>query len=152
MSWAGKKRLGKNLRSLFTLKEQAPSVTTPLSRTPLLPHTVRRMEEMLRRWTEGKGFRMMDSSLEAAAARIGTDAATLNRYFWERGEDFRTYRTRLRVEDAKNMLVREPEVPAATVCRRAGFSDRSNFNRQFKAHTGLTPTAWRAQHLPTHDK
>lgn len=143
MSWAGKKPLAKNLRSLFTPKEQAPSASASPSREPLLPHTVQRMEQLLSRWAQQKGYRRPDASLEAAAAHIGTDSATLNRYFWERGEDFRTYRTRLRLEEAKSMLIQEPGIPVATVGRRCGFSDRSNFNRQFKAYTGITPTAWR---------
>ena len=143
MSWAGKKPLAKNLRSLFTPKEQAPSASASLSREPLLPHTVQRMEQLLSRWAQQKGYRRPEASLEEAAAHIGTDSATLNRYFWERGEDFRTYRTRLRLEEAKSMLIQEPGIPVATVGRRCGFSDRSNFNRQFKAYTGITPTAWR---------
>ena len=62
-----------------------------------------------------------------------------------RGEDFRTYRSRLRIHDAQQMMLEEPETPVSALAMRVGFRDRSNFNNQFKAIIGLTPAAWRRQ-------
>ena len=61
------------------------------------------------------------------------------------GLDFRTWRTRLRLEDAKRMLLEHPEMEPADIARRVGFSNRSNFARQFLAYTGRTPVAWREE-------
>ncbi len=143
MSWAGKKSLKDSFRSLFTHKEQAPSFSAP---SPLLPDTVKRVEKLLQLWVDGKGYRMPDHTVEKAAERIGTDSATLYKYFAMRGEDFRSYRAKLRILDAQEMLLAEPSTPVTLIAFRVGFTDRSNFSHQFKAITGTTPAAWRTRH------
>jgi AraC family transcriptional regulator len=47
----------------------------------------------------------------------------------------------MRVERAKSLL--RKSIPVSTVALKAGFNDLSNFNRQFKRQTGLTPSAYR---------
>lgn len=146
MSWAGKKSLKDSFRSLFTKKEQAPSFSVPAG-APLLPDTVKRMDRLVQAWVDGKGYRLPDRTIEEAATRIGTDSATLFRYFSMRGEDFRSFRTRLRIRDAQEMLLAEPEAPASLVGQRVGYRDRANFSNQFKAVTGVTPAVWRSRQL-----
>lgn len=144
MFWAGKKSLQDSFRSLFTKKEQAPSFSVP---TPLLPDTYKRVEKLVRTWVDDKGYRLPDRTIEESAAHIGTDSATLFRYFAMRGEDFRSFRTRLRIQDAQELLLAEPETPASYIAQRVGYRDRGNFSNQFKLVTGLTPATWRAQHI-----
>ena len=153
MSLAGKRSFKESFRSLFKPSEQASSF--PVSQQalpqakpviPILPQTVRRLDKLVSKWVEGKGYRMPDRTIEDAARRIGTDSATLYRYFQTRGEDFRTFRSRLRLEDAKVMLLEDRESSAAVIGQRVGFNDRANFTHQFKSYTGFTPDAWRKAH------
>ena len=112
--------------------------------SPWNPRRMDRLERTLSAWLEDKGWRVPVRTLGEAAERLGTDTGTLHAYFKERmGLDFRTWRTRLRLEDAKRMLLEHPEMEAAEAGRRAGFSNRSNFARQFLAYTGMTPMEWR---------
>ena len=105
-----------------------------------------RLEQALSAWLENKGWREPVRTVGEAAERLGTDTGRLHRYFQERvGMDFRTWRTRLRLEDAKRMLLEHPQMQAAAVARLVGFSNRSNFARQFLAYTGRTPAEWRAK-------
>ena len=105
---------------------------------------VARLETALDAWLKDKGWRVPVRTLGEAAERLGTDTGTLHAYFRDRiGMDFRTWRNRLRLEDAKRMLLEHPEMEAAEAGRRAGFSNRSNFARQFLAYTGMTPMEWR---------
>lgn len=143
MSWAGKKSLRDSFRSLFTKKGQAPSISASKAAGSLLPDTIARMDKLVRAWVDGKGYRLPDRTIEEAAVHIGTDSATLFRYFAMRGEDFRTFRTHLRIQDAQEMLSAEPETPVSHIARRVGYRDRGNFSNQFKAVTGSTPLAWR---------
>ena len=123
------------------------SLTKPSNRkNPSLRNSRRmdRLERTLSAWLEDKGWRVPVRTVGEAAERLGTDTGTLHAYFKERmGLDFRTWRTRLRLEDAKRMLLEHPEMEAAEAGRRAGFSNRSNFARQFLAYTGMTPMEWR---------
>ena len=105
-----------------------------------------RLERTLSAWLADKGWRVPVRTVGEAAERLDTDTGTLHAYFRDRvGVDFRTWRTRLRLEDAKRMLLENPAMDAAEVARRTGFSNRSNFARQFLAYTGRTPAAWREE-------
>ena len=105
-----------------------------------------RLEAALDAWLKDKGWRVPVRTVGEAAERLGTDTGTLHAYFRDRiGMDFRTWRNRLRLEDAKRMLLEHPEMEAAEVGRRAGFSNRSNFARQFLAYTGCKPAQWREE-------
>jgi len=123
-----------------------PERTNPLPK-PLPERTRRKMDRLgqaLAAWKRQKGWREPIRHLSEAADRLGTDTVALHHYFKEReGMDFRTWRTRLRLEDAMQLLLEEPETAAADIGERVGFSNRSNFSRQFLAYTGLTPVQWR---------
>lgn len=105
-----------------------------------------RLEEALAAWVAAKGWRRPVRTVTEAAEQLGTDSVLLYHYFQERlHTDFRTWRTRLRLEEAERLLVEEPATPASEIARRVGFSNRSNFARQFLAYTGMTPGAWRVK-------
>jgi len=62
----------------------------------------------------------------------------------ETGETFKHYLTRLRVEEAKNLLQRSPGVPVAEVARRAGFGDNARyFCSVFRRCVGQPPAEYR---------
>ena len=106
-----------------------------------------RLEKALEAWQAREGWREPVRTVGEAAERLGTDTGTLHAYFRDRiGLDFRTWRTRLRLEDAKRLLADNPLLPPAEAARLTGFSNRSNFSRQFLAYTGLTPAAWQQTH------
>jgi AraC-like DNA-binding protein len=109
----------------------------------LTPAQRSRLEKALQAWVDAKSYRIPDTTLEQSAARMGTQSVILYRYFLEKGQDFRTWRSQLRIKDAQQELLAFPEEPASAIARRVGFTDRSNFTRQFKAFTGLTPELWR---------
>ena len=48
----------------------------------------------------------------------------------------------VRIGVAKTLLT-TTTLPINQIAHRAGFSEAYYFSRQFRAHTGLTPSAWR---------
>ena len=60
-----------------------------------------------------------------------------------KGVDFKSWRTALRVEEAKRLLLENKELSANMIGEIAGFSDRSNFHRQFVLLVGCSPKQWR---------
>lgn len=137
MSWAGKKSIKDHFKSLFH-KEQA--LSSSLSKE--------RIRSILDKWVKDRSYRLPYRSASEAAASMGLASSTLYRFFKADGTDFRSWRTRLRIEDAKILLLQEPEAPVSLIGRRVGILDRSNFSHAFKEYTGLTPEAWRKRHLP----
>lgn len=102
------------------------------------------IETSLKKWVSEKKYREYDKSREETAHEIGTTREMLQLYFSEKvGEDFRTWRTRLRINDAKQMLLEKKETSINLIGEIAGFSDRSNFHRQFTKFVGCTPKKWR---------
>lgn len=82
---------------------------------------------------------------EAGLARIaGVTPVTLSRIFRRHtGQNLTKYVNRLRVNLASQLLMSPDFVSVADVCYASGFNNLSNFNRQFLAQRGMTPSRFR---------
>ena len=82
-------------------------------------------------------------SVEGLAASVGCATDTLSRQFHrERGMTLTTWIAKERVALAKQLLA-DARYNVAEVGWACGFSAASYFIRVFRAHTGMTPRAWR---------
>lgn len=107
-----------------------------------------RLDKNIKQWIEDKKYREYDKSRQEIVSELKTTTETLLMYFNVKvGEDFRTWRTRLRIEDAKEMLLSEPSTSISSISERCGFSDRSNFHKQFTAIVGCSPKVYRETKL-----
>lgn len=105
---------------------------------------VKRLERALEKWVKQKKFSEYDKSREEVAVELGTTREILHMYFtMHKGIDFKSWRTGLRVEEAKRLLLENKELSTNVIGEIAGFSDRSNFHRQFVRLVGCTPKQWR---------
>ena len=102
------------------------------------------LENALEKWVSEKKFREYDKSREEIAAELGTSKEYLHYYFiTNKGVDFRTWRTELRIEEAKRLLIEDKNLSINIIGEMSGFSDRSNFHRQFTKTVGCSPKQWR---------
>lgn len=109
-----------------------------------VPDNFRELEKALKKWVKDKKFREYDKSREETARELGTTKEMLHMYFTDRlGVDFRTWRTDLRINEAKTMLLEKKDCSINYVGEAVGFSDRSNFHRQFTKSVGCSPKEWR---------
>ena len=60
----------------------------------------------------------------------------------ETGEGFSKYLTRVRIDEAKNLL-RETNLPVSEICEKVGYNDRKHFTSVFHKATGLNPAEFR---------
>jgi len=105
------------------------------------------IEKALDRWVNEKRYCDFSLSREDILEELGTTRDEFQAYFNDVLQiDFRTWRTNLRIEEAKKMLLDMPKQSTRYVGERCGFSDRSNFYRQFIKIVGCTPCEWREQH------
>ena len=103
-----------------------------------------KIRKALEKWVEEKRYRKYDKSREEIAAELDTSKELLHHYFMTRvGMDFKTWRTQLRIEDAKQMLLDDRNLSTNLIGEMCGFSDRSNFHRQFVKIVGCSPKEWR---------
>ena len=104
----------------------------------------KKLERNLDKWVKQKKFSEYDKSREEVAQELNTSKEILHMYFTTRkGMDFKTWRTELRVEEAKRLLLENKELSINVIGEISGFSDRSNFHRQFVRLVGCTPREWR---------
>lgn len=104
----------------------------------------RKLETALDKWVEEKRYREFDKSREQIARELNTSKEILHHYFLtKKGVDFKTWRTIMRIEDAKKLLLEDKSVSTNIIAEVSGFSDRSNFHRQFVKIVGCSPKQWR---------
>lgn len=104
----------------------------------------RKLEKALDKWVEEKRYREFDKSREQIARELNTSKEILHHYFLtKKGVDFKTWRTIMRIEDAKKLLLEDKSVSTNIIAEVSGFSDRSNFHRQFVKIVGCSPKQWR---------
>ena len=103
-----------------------------------------RIEHALDKWVKEKRYREYDKTREQIANELNTSKEMLHLFFVTRmSVDFKTWRTRLRIEEAKILLLENQEMSINIVAELSGFSDRSNFHRQFTKIVGCSPKQWR---------
>lgn len=61
----------------------------------------------------------------------------------EEGINFNTWINRMRIEDAKQLLMDNPDYSIVIVSEMVGYTEQANFSRQFKLITGESPLVWR---------
>ncbi len=104
----------------------------------------RKLETALEDWVEQKRFREYDKSREDIARELNTTKEILHHYFiTKKGVDFKTWRTELRINEAKRLLLEDKNASTNIIAEASGFSDRSNFHRQFVKIVGCSPKQWR---------
>lgn len=104
----------------------------------------RRLDIAVDKWVKEKKFRKYDQSREEIAQELKTTKEALHMYFMTKvGVDFRTWRTQLRIDEAKILLLERKNVSVNVIGEMAGFSDRANFYRQFVKFVGCSPKEWR---------
>ena len=104
----------------------------------------KRIEKSLEIWVKEKRYREYDKSREDIAKELRTSKESLHMYFTTvKKIDFRTWRTELRIEEAKKLLLEDKTTSINIIGEMAGFSDRANFYRQFVKIVGCSPKEWR---------
>ncbi|NLG85575.1 MAG: response regulator [Firmicutes bacterium] len=84
-----------------------------------------------------------DISLADAAEAVFLNPSYLSVLFKEiTGENFSTYLTKIRIEQAKRLL-EDPTIKVYEVAARVGYADQAYFSRLFKQRVGVGPAEYR---------
>ena len=102
------------------------------------------LDKAIENWIAQKMYCEYDKTRDQIAEELNTTKDILNLYFATRvGVDFRTWRTALRIEEAKKQLLKNKFASINMISEASGFSDKSNFHRQFVKLVGCSPRHWR---------
>ncbi|KKO45171.1 hypothetical protein WG68_12145 [Arsukibacterium ikkense] len=84
-------------------------------------------------------------TLPQAAKKLQLPARQLSQAINQQyGQSYSVYLNDQRIAEAKRLLLSEPDLPIIEVMQQAGFSTKSNFNKEFLRVVGLSPSAYRA--------
>lgn len=111
-------------------------------------HKPQNVGELVERFVSDRDNLCQDFSCRDMARKICLPCRTLQDYFQnDLMMDFRTWKAKVKIEAAKDLLLEYPDSPVCEIASTLGFSDRSNFHHRFKSLTGCTPSEWRDKGL-----
>ena len=89
-------------------------------------------------------YREPGVNIEELAGKLNIGRTTLSNLInREEGVNFNTWINRLRIEDAKQLLIENPGFAISTISEIVGYTEQANFSRQFKQVAGESPLIWR---------
>lgn len=90
--------------------------------------------------------------LDEVAKVANYSKATFCRFFRQRTrKTFTRFLNEVRIANARRLLLKT-DLNVSQVCYESGFNNVSNFNRQFKRITGLTPKAYLKKYESSQDE
>ena len=108
---------------------------------------LRQVSDAVERWIEQKGFTKRLFSLDEIAGDIGVPADQLSIYIRvHKYKSVLNWRKELRILEARQILLKYPELPISVIGEMVGIDDKTNFKRQFRQVVGAGPRDWREKH------
>lgn len=106
------------------------------------------IKPVIEEWIRQKKYLQPGITIGQMASQLNTNRTYLSNYINNtKQQTFRTWINELRIEEAKQLLLQQPALSVSEIGSRVGFTDKSNFGRQFNKLTSVTPQAWRKIHL-----
>jgi AraC-like DNA-binding protein len=116
---------------------------------PSAPELAGILEKLRRVVEREQAFKDPDLSLQSLSTRLGIQGHRLSQILHdELGMSFRSYVNRYRLEEARRLLIEEPEAGVLDIAFEAGFNSKSAFNAAFVKETGLSPSEYRKKRPP----
>ena len=110
----------------------------------MLEPRIESIEESIRKWKEAAGYRDQNLTLATMTRRIMVNKNDFTNYLNNKYEQtFRVWLSDVRTEEAKRMMIENPDYSNELISIECGFSSRVYFQRMFKEKTGLTPSEWK---------
>jgi len=83
-------------------------------------------------------------NIEEMARYLKIGRTTLSKFInIEENMNFNGWINSLRIEEAKQLLIQQPNLNLIEISELVGYSESSNFSRQFKHITDVSPSVWR---------
>lgn len=98
-------------------------------------------------YEEDKVYLIPSLKLEDLAKMLDTNRTyTANLMKHSFNTTFAAYTNQHRVEEAKKLLLSNPDEKMETIANKSGFATSPTFTKVFKAATGMTPSHWLSMH------
>jgi YesN/AraC family two-component response regulator len=116
----------------------------------IIPLNWSNITEAIEHWVENKGYIVPGITIVAVATELNTNRTYLSNYINTQKEmSFNEWINLLRIEEAKRLIMLQPNTSIAEISETVGYAHISNFGRQFSKITGHSPATWRKDQLAT---
>lgn len=129
---------------VFTVIE--PAISVPTIEISTMPTRLIKTDwdYLKQQVLSNKYYRETGVTIEDLANKLNIGRTTLSNLInREEGVNFNTWINSLRIDDAKQLLVNNPEYTLAIISEMVGYTEQANFSRQFKQIAGESPLLWR---------
>ncbi|BDX38974.1 hypothetical protein CYCD_23290 [Tenuifilaceae bacterium CYCD] len=83
-------------------------------------------------------------TIDEMAKLIQLNRTTLSKFInSEENMNFNTWINTLRITEAQRLMISNPDLSIRQIAEQTGFSEQTNFSRQFRIITGISPTEWK---------
>lgn len=143
------------LQAIGNPEEEAPSAEftqepAHKAQANIPEHQLIELRNSIASWVAAGEYRRRDVPYKEILETLNTDAATMRVFMKsENGMDFRSWRNKLRLQEACQMLAGHPEMNAEQISEYIGYSDSSNFHTDFRKFTGMSASEWRRTRTKT---
>ncbi|MFI3305509.1 MAG: AraC family transcriptional regulator [Rikenellaceae bacterium] len=109
----------------------------------LTPEKCEYLSSQIKRWIETKGYCSKSALIQDVSATMYTNKQYLSNYINSTYKcSFRIWISKLRIDEAKRILLTNPEMTITAVADHVGFQSLTSFTRAFNQHEGISPTKW----------
>lgn len=97
-------------------------------------------------WVKAKAYTHEQFTLEELAARLYTNKTYLSTFIKDEYDmNFSSWVASLRIDEAKRIMLKEPEKRLQEVAFECGFSSLAYFSSVFSKSEGISPSAWQRE-------
>ena len=97
-------------------------------------------------WMKAKAYTHEQFTLEELAARLYTNKTYLSTFIKDEYDmNFSSWVASLRIDEAKRIMMKEPEKRLQEVAFECGFSSLAYFSSVFSKSEGISPSAWQRE-------
>lgn len=115
---------------------------------PDLPTYYAHIEERLSQWIASHGYTSPGLTIEELSCELATNRTYLSSYIKTTYHvSFREWIASLRINYAKQELLRHPELTVAAISEQSGFLSLSYFTKIFSEKQGCSPSKWRKRNI-----
>jgi len=124
-----------------------PAVST-IEQKPEIRYRKSSWEKLKNKILKDKYYLKAELNIEQMAEYLKIGRTTLSNYInREEGINFYSWINQLRIEEAKQIIINNPDYSFARIAEMVGISEASNFSRQFKLVTKKSPSVWKSEYM-----
>ena len=117
---------------------------------PSFSEKLKEIERIVAEWKRHKHYRRHGLKLRDVAAELGVSTCYLSNYVnTVEGMNFSAWLNSLRIEEAKRIMLKHPEMPIYEVGYKVGHPRYESFKKAFLTLTGESPEEWHTTNTPT---